>query len=176
VCVENFDQAVLDYKEAVTLLKAILRASDRRLAEAHYKLALALEYGDKLQEAMDELTLVVATLNARIAMLEEAKKMLTTAQSGDDKRKAMLDKMEGEVEEMEELKSEIASKVQDMVQQMSDKGKQPAVEAAEFAVKITESKPVADITSLVRKKPKDVDKKRKLTQEAEEGQDKKSKQ
>lgn len=41
---ENFEQAVTDYREAIAVKEARLEADDRQLAEAHYKLALALEY------------------------------------------------------------------------------------------------------------------------------------
>jgi len=41
---ENFEQAVSDFREAITVKEARLEPDDRQLAEAHYKLALALEY------------------------------------------------------------------------------------------------------------------------------------
>ncbi|KAF9916747.1 hypothetical protein BX616_002925, partial [Lobosporangium transversale] len=64
---ENFDQAVADFREAILIKEARLEPDDRQLAEAHYKLALALEYSptesDKTQEHIHKAITIQDLLN-----------------------------------------------------------------------------------------------------------------
>ena len=49
---ESFDSAAADYAAALGLLAAALGPDDRRLAEAHYKHALALQFLDEPEKAL----------------------------------------------------------------------------------------------------------------------------
>lgn len=62
---EDFDQAQLNYKRLIECKKTLVEQTDRGLAEAHYKLALAYEYGNNLHEAMTQLRIAQNVMNQR---------------------------------------------------------------------------------------------------------------
>ena len=64
---ENFQQAAQDYKEALTRKTAILPADHRELAEANYKLALALEFVESIQESIECVKAAVQILELHVA-------------------------------------------------------------------------------------------------------------
>lgn len=67
---ENFEQAVADFREALLVKEARLEADDRQLAEAHYKLALALEFSPaEANKASEHITKAIGVLKLRIEKL-----------------------------------------------------------------------------------------------------------
>lgn len=67
---ENFDQATQDFKEAIVLKEKILPEGHRELAEAHYKFALALEYSEALEEALEQVKMTIEILKKKIEQLK----------------------------------------------------------------------------------------------------------
>ncbi|KAJ9060448.1 hypothetical protein DSO57_1030810 [Entomophthora muscae] len=67
---ENFQQAIIDYQEAVQAKQQCLEPHDRRIAEAIYKLAVAYEYLPDRPNAIAHLNLVNDVLEAHIALLD----------------------------------------------------------------------------------------------------------
>ena len=97
-------------------LKQLVNAPHRELAEAHYKLALPLEYEAQYDEAIRHVNAVVEAVEARITLL---KQQLTDAGlSVDEKGKGRLadsmdetDPVKSEIAEMEGVLVEMAEKV-----------------------------------------------------------------
>ncbi|KAI9230604.1 MAG: hypothetical protein DHS80DRAFT_12196 [Piptocephalis tieghemiana] len=140
---ENFDQAIQEYESTVRILDNLFTSTDRRVAEAHYKYALALEYGGKKEEALKELDHVTSSLKGRLESLKGKDK-------GED---------ENEIKELEQLLEDLLNKREDLqTAGGSVKAQEAATEAlaAELQVKIAQSLmpdvPVNDISSLVKKK------------------------
>lgn len=94
---ENFDQAVLDFEQAVQIKNSMLDASHRERAEAHYKLALALEYTEQLEMAIDNVNLSSSVLQSRLDDLAKV----------DDKSESVV----SEITEIEALFPEMDAKV-----------------------------------------------------------------
>lgn len=141
---ENFEQAIQEYESAVSTVDALFSSTDRRVAEAHYKYALALEYGGKKDEALNELDRVTSSLQRRLKEL-------------DDK--------DGEAKELKQLLEDLLAKREDLqTAGGSVKAQEEATEAlaAELQAKIAQSlmpdAPINDISSLVKKKRSPTDK------------------
>lgn len=67
---ENFEQAVADFREALLVKESRLESDDRQLAEAHYKLALALEFSPtEASKASEHITKAIGVLKQRIERL-----------------------------------------------------------------------------------------------------------
>lgn len=67
---ENFEQAVADFREALLVKESRLESDDRQLAEAHYKLALALEFSPtEAAKASEHITKAIGVLKQRIERL-----------------------------------------------------------------------------------------------------------
>ncbi|KAI0216936.1 hypothetical protein L0F63_004526, partial [Massospora cicadina] len=67
---ENFQQAIVDYQQAVKVKQQCLEPHDRRIAEAIYKLAVAYEYLPDRSQAKAHLVSVTEVLEAHIASLD----------------------------------------------------------------------------------------------------------
>ncbi len=67
---ENFDQAVQDFKQVIVIKEKILEESNRELAEAHYKFALALEYSEAPEEALKEVNVTIEILKKKMDQLK----------------------------------------------------------------------------------------------------------
>ncbi|KAI9151009.1 hypothetical protein H9P43_009624 [Blastocladiella emersonii ATCC 22665] len=145
---ESFGQAVEDYTTALVLQKELYDASDRRLAETHYKLALALEYaeGAELERARDHLAAARAVLVARTDALRA-----TLAANPDDTNART------EIADIAELLPELALKIDDVNHSIHLRDN-PDAAAAEEAASSSSSKarieqaPVQEISNLVKKK------------------------
>ncbi|KAK9804881.1 hypothetical protein WJX72_010033 [[Myrmecia] bisecta] len=69
---EGFDTALADYEVALTLMAASLPTDDRRLGEAHYKKALALQFLDEPERALQSAKAAIKSGAAQeIADLED---------------------------------------------------------------------------------------------------------
>ncbi|KAJ3317779.1 hypothetical protein HDU76_001063 [Blyttiomyces sp. JEL0837] len=96
----QWQQAIDDYSEAVRIKSLKLSHDHRELAEAHYKLALALEFAKKYDEALSH------TFNV-IAVLERKKKSLEKL-TGENEDAAK------EIEEIDSLLPDITLKVDEL--------------------------------------------------------------
>ncbi|KAF9113745.1 hypothetical protein BGX27_000850 [Mortierella sp. AM989] len=152
---ENFEQAVADFREAITIKEARLEADDRQLAEAHYKLALALEYtpeeSDKAQEHIHKASTV---LKSRI------QKLNGLLSSGKGKARATdvsesETKMAKELIELHELVGEMDQKVQDLIANQAKKPLEGQTHIEMLSEILTQQKAQAanDISSLIKPKP-----------------------
>ncbi|KAF9209392.1 hypothetical protein BGZ49_004697 [Haplosporangium sp. Z 27] len=151
---ENFEQAVADFREAILIKEARLQPDDRQLAEAHYKLALALEYtpeeSDKAQEHIHKASKV---LKARIQKLEEL------LSSGKGKARATdasesETKMAKELAELHELVGEMDQKVQDLINNQAKKPLEGQTHIEMLSELLTQQKAQTanDISNLIKPK------------------------
>ncbi|KAI9223522.1 hypothetical protein BC828DRAFT_395955 [Blastocladiella britannica] len=140
---ESFSQAVEDYQSALILQAELYLSSDRRLAETHYKLALALEYTDPpaLDVALDHL------LAARRVLADRKSALAAAAESGDARARA-------ERADIDELVPELDLKVDDVKRAIHVRDHPEETPVAESASKrdAATAGPVNDLSALVKKK------------------------
>ncbi|KAG0366001.1 hypothetical protein BC939DRAFT_405994 [Gamsiella multidivaricata] len=122
---ENFDQAVADFREAIVVKEARLSPDDRQLAEAHYKVALALEYSPtESEKAQEHIHKAITVLRARIeklnGMLASGKGKARATDANESETK-----MAKELIELHELVGEMEQKVQDLI---ANQAKNPLLE------------------------------------------------
>ncbi|KAJ3349336.1 hypothetical protein GGF32_005658 [Allomyces javanicus] len=156
---ESFGQAVDDYTTALALHTALLAPTDRQLAELHYKLALALEYGGEapLEQALDHL------VQARNVM-QGCHDLLADQLRDQEKQGVPSTEIAKELAELQGLLPELDLKVQDVKHQIHVRDHPEADEAA-IAAATAEGKatldpnavPVNDLSALVKKKSKPVE-------------------
>ncbi|KAJ3372818.1 hypothetical protein GGF31_001355 [Allomyces arbusculus] len=157
---ESFGQAVDDYTTALALHTALLAPTDRQLAELHYKLALALEYGGEapLEQALDHL------VQARNVM-QGCHDLLADQLRDQEKQGTPSTEIAKELAELQGLLPELDLKVQDVKHQIHVRDHPEADEAA-IAAATAEGKatldptavPVNDLSAFVKKKSKPVEK------------------
>jgi HAT1-interacting factor 1 len=118
---EKFDQAIPDFRSALSIKQGILDEDNRELAELHYKLALALEYSTSEQhQAIEETQNAVKVLRNRLSTLKEKQ----LAESGDVKGKgkesnAVVDSgrtsdIQKEIDEIQELIPDMEVKIEEL--------------------------------------------------------------
>ncbi|KAH8555351.1 hypothetical protein BGW37DRAFT_476804 [Umbelopsis sp. PMI_123] len=118
---EKFDQAIPDFRSALSIKQCILDQDNRELAELHYKLALALEYSTSEQHlAIEETQNAVKVLRNRLSTLKEKQ----LAESGDVKGKgketdAVVDSgrtsdIQKEINEIQELIPDMEVKIEEL--------------------------------------------------------------
>ncbi|KAF9089510.1 hypothetical protein BGX29_006408 [Mortierella sp. GBA35] len=118
---ENFEQAVADFREAITVKEARLEPDDRQLAEAHYKLALALEYSptesalaqEHIHKASNVLKDRIQKLNG---LLSSGKGKARASDASENETR-----MAAELVELHELVGEMEQKTQDLIANMNKK-------------------------------------------------------
>ncbi|ORZ35169.1 hypothetical protein BCR44DRAFT_34389 [Catenaria anguillulae PL171] len=108
---ESFGQAVDDYSQALVLQSELYAPTDRRLAETHYKLALALEYTEspELDRALEHLH---AARNVLVARRDELADLLD--KEGGVEGEATLKTRAEMAEISNELLPELELKVEDV--------------------------------------------------------------
>ncbi|THH05413.1 hypothetical protein EW145_g4813 [Phellinidium pouzarii] len=187
---EKFDVAIPDYEKGVALKSELLPFSSRQIAEAHYKLsivfdltpgrlALAIEHAEKAFDSVESrLVLLRNGLNGQPPLPKAPKP--DTKGKGKAKATAVLlaqnelvqnmskSQIEAEIKELDELKEDLALKVEEL--KTSPSG-EPA-NAPELAAKALDralnakpasasdpSKPVVvnDLTTMVKKKKKSME-------------------
>ncbi|KAF9189816.1 hypothetical protein BGZ50_000564 [Haplosporangium sp. Z 11] len=154
---ENFDQAVADFREAIKVKETRLEPDDRQLAEAHYKLALALEYSPtEPEKAQEHIHKASTVLKARI------QKLNGLLSSGKGKARATdvsesETRMAKELVELHELVGEMEQKVQDLITNQAKKPLegQTHIEMLNEMLNQKRAEVATDISSLIRPKPKD---------------------
>ena len=71
-CPEKFDQAITDYSSGIALKTELLPMSSRQLAEAHYKLSIALDLtAGRLADAIHHAQRALESIEARLAELQK---------------------------------------------------------------------------------------------------------
>lgn len=111
---ERYEEAVTDFRECLDVYNEILQdKNDRVLAEAHYNIALALNFDKQYAEAIKEFEAAVSILKARIQDLEV--KVKESEENG-GKGKASSD-LEGWNKEIKDLNDIIVS---DMMAKIED--------------------------------------------------------
>ncbi|KAI7883693.1 hypothetical protein K492DRAFT_175028 [Lichtheimia hyalospora FSU 10163] len=153
---EKFDQALPDYRKALEIKKKLLDQSDRQLAEAHYKLALALEFSTSEEDqAGEEIKNAIQVLKKRIESIQ------SDATKDDDvkgKGKATSTDDSKEVKEIKQLIVDMEEKVEDLT---SRQEKQKETEAllksflgagGQSAVAALNTATVNDLSSMIKRK------------------------
>lgn len=115
--VEKFDQALPDYRKALEIKKELLDQGDRQLAEAHYKLALALEFstnegdqaGEEIKNAIQVLKKRIESIQSEATKEEDDAKGKGKATSNDDNK---------EVKEIKQLIVDMEEKVSQAQEQI----------------------------------------------------------
>ena len=113
----NWQQAIDDYTRAAEIKKEILEDDNREIAEAYYKLALALEFSKQFISARDNARFVVTVLNKKLANLKE-KTAAGPAQGEEDMHATLL----REIEDIEGLLPDMQSKVFWCINLINDHG------------------------------------------------------
>ncbi|KAF8932873.1 hypothetical protein BGZ58_006749 [Dissophora ornata] len=151
---ENFEQAVADFREAIAVKEARLDPDDRQLAEAHYKLALALEYSPTESDmAHEHINKAITVLRSRIEKLSEllgsgkGKARATEANESETK-------MAKELIELHELVAEMDQKVQDLITNQAKKPLegQTQVEMMNEMLNQQRTQVATDISNLIKPK------------------------
>ncbi|KAJ1504859.1 hypothetical protein HMI55_006645 [Coelomomyces lativittatus] len=124
---ESFTQAIEDYQKALLMKRDFLPPSDRRLAETHYKLALAIEYGNQ-------------SLDLALEHLKESRNVMVA-------RQAELVGPQGQTErlEIDELILELDLKIEDLQNQLQVR--QHPTSYSTFLPSETSSTPSTTMTS-----------------------------
>lgn len=121
---ENFTQASADYKSSLDLLLPLLNAHSRRLADAHLRLGLALEFhpdvdqrkGAKahVQAASDVLAARVAAIQSRIDNPSSEPAEPTEGKEKDDLAKLHDETaLKKELQDVQEMKKELDTKLEE---------------------------------------------------------------
>jgi len=63
---EQYDQAILDFKECLAIQKEYLEAEDRLLAETYYQLGLAYTFDKQYDPAIENFKSAASVIEARI--------------------------------------------------------------------------------------------------------------
>ncbi|KAF9327057.1 hypothetical protein BG006_009595 [Podila minutissima] len=151
---ENFEQAVADFREALLVKESRLEADDRQLAEAHYKLALALEFSPtEADKASEHITKAIGVLKLRIeklnGMLGSGKGKARASDANESETQ-----MAKELVELHEFVGEMEQKIQDLATNQANKPLEDPSQVALFSQMLNAQKvQVAnDISSLIKPK------------------------
>ncbi|CDS13479.1 hypothetical protein LRAMOSA05655 [Lichtheimia ramosa] len=154
---EKFDQALPDYRKALEIKKELLDQGDRQLAEAHYKLALALEFstnegdqaGEEIKNAIQVLKKRIESIQSDTTKEEEDVKGKGKATSNDDNKevkeiKQLIVDMEEKVEELTS-RQEKQKEAEAMLKSFLGAGGQSAAASLNTAT-------VNDLSSMIKRK------------------------
>ncbi|KAI9202115.1 uncharacterized protein BJ171DRAFT_515736 [Polychytrium aggregatum] len=164
---ERWREAVEDYLLSVKLKESYLSDDNRQLAEVHYKLALALEYSERPQDALGHVEKTIHVLEKRVALLESISSGGSENAKGKGKMSSEQLEAEKELQEIRGLYPEMKAKLDDLRLLVSGKPSinkeiQTALKQAVQSIggpiaaePLSASRPagiVHDISSLVKKK------------------------
>lgn len=143
---ENFDSAVNDINEGLQIQKELFEKDSRTVAETYYKLGIAYSTTTQIDSAINSFNNSLEYLNNRISTLEKL----------EDKNK----EVEDEIKEIKNLIPEIEEKVADMKTYKDEAMKniftalKDAPKSESSTSSSSSSKPVTDISHLVKRKRK----------------------
>ncbi|ORX95625.1 hypothetical protein K493DRAFT_191901, partial [Basidiobolus meristosporus CBS 931.73] len=136
---ENFEQAATDYTEALTVKQTVLESNDRRLAEAHYKIAISHEYNNQYDPALEHLSEVKKILSERTKSLESEEPSENTKQEIQDMQELIQD-IQAKIEDIQNAKQNADTKPEDIWKEQ--KSENPALP----------TNVINDLTNLIRSK------------------------
>ncbi|TPX30939.1 hypothetical protein SmJEL517_g05595 [Synchytrium microbalum] len=113
----HYKQAIMEYAMAISL-KQVVNAPHRELAEAHYKLALPLEYEGQHEEAIKQIRLACTAVKQRIQLLNEELKGAGVEVDAKGKGKVARegpDPINSEILEMESIVILLGNKIADLM-------------------------------------------------------------
>ncbi|KAK2463620.1 hypothetical protein APHAL10511_004371 [Amanita phalloides] len=181
---EKFDQAITDYSAGLKLKEELLPISSRHIAEAHYKLSMVLDLTPgRLSDAITHAKKARESVVSRIALLRDGlsdqspvalppeahnlevkgKGKATPKLAVDDLEEMTKSQMENELKELNDLKDDLALKVEEL---KSSPNEDIGLSAPELAAKALDKElnagtssfaapaVVTDLTSMVKKKKK----------------------
>ncbi|KAJ3198662.1 hypothetical protein HDU67_003457, partial [Dinochytrium kinnereticum] len=142
----QWSSAIEDFSEAVRMKESLLTNSDRELAEAHYKLALAFEFSKDFSSALKHTTVVVEVLERKLEMLKKVEETV---------------EVQNEVKDIEGLMPDIKTKVEELTTELNQSLAKESEEAAAPSTTLTSSSDetkstvpveIKDVSGLVRRK------------------------
>ncbi|KAF9778402.1 hypothetical protein BJ322DRAFT_1092908 [Thelephora terrestris] len=183
---EKFDQAVKDYTTGLILKQELLPLSSRHIAEAHYRLCLVLDMTPgQLSSAISHVEKALQSVEARIGELRvgpqqqsappssasdskgkgKGKAVASSLLKGDAVQDLSPQEIEAELKEMDELRSDLMLKIEELKTAPEDDASASAPELVAKALdkelnatrpttNITTETKVNDLTSIVKKKKK----------------------
>ena len=139
-----WEQGIEDFTKASDIKIKMLPLGDRQIAESLYDLALCYEYSDSFDLAETKFSETVTTLDKRIELLKQETSDAATV----------------EIKEIQELVTEITSKVKDMlnrkveINELKKKSEEEALNASDDNDDSEEEteKVINDVSGLVKKK------------------------
>ncbi|XP_049827770.1 nuclear autoantigenic sperm protein isoform X2 [Schistocerca gregaria] len=164
---ENYTSAIEDINRCLEIRKKLLKTDDRCVAETLYQLGLAHSLASNFDESIKYFSEAVEVLEERIKILEQRKD--SGGEVAEESKSDAFYTIDGEITEIKALLPEIKDKIQDMkdfknetLKAMFEKrcedqqgsSGQAGTSSASLSTSAasTESKPVSNITHLVRKK------------------------
>ncbi|KAI8910351.1 SHNi-TPR-domain-containing protein [Gorgonomyces haynaldii] len=148
---ENFDQAVQDFTACLELKAQLLPEDHRERAEAHYKLALAYEYTEQIEAAIEQVNASIAVLHKKIETLKG-----TDEGKGKGTEPVLSEKELEEVKEIEALFPEMESKLSDLTAALEKEEAEGVIGEASEKPAVADQ-PVQDISGLVKPKRKETE-------------------
>ncbi|KAJ3098600.1 hypothetical protein HDU97_003909 [Phlyctochytrium planicorne] len=134
----QWNSAIEDFTEAVKIKEKLLTNSDRELAEAHYKLALAYEFSKEFSSALNHTTVVIEVLERKLVNL-----------------KAHIESNEENTEEakneVEELTNELNAHAKAAEEELL-KPSSSSSSSTQLTEKVVDPSEIKDISGLVKKK------------------------
>lgn len=156
----NHESAMIDFKACLNLLEKMTPHDHRAIAEIHYQLGLAHAMANNFDDSIEQFNQASALLEAKIVHL---KTMQDSPPQSDDPFYTV----EGEIKELQDLLPEIQDKIADIKDLKKEAGvikeiKEEGLNGCSSDGEANEasgsgsgaSKPVSDISHLVRKKRK----------------------
>lgn len=150
---ENFDRSQGDFKAALQLLERCPQAQERQKAELHFKLAMALQFAEKPEQALKEIKVAIRILEGRIDRVRQQQEAPAEGAAPGDRLGAgapPLQTPEQEVKDMEEVLEDLHDKVDELEEEVKTNASTRASLRATFALvtsQITASQGQADSSS-----------------------------
>ncbi|KAL5035564.1 hypothetical protein BDV3_005459 [Batrachochytrium dendrobatidis] len=167
----NFEQAITDFLTALRIKEETLDSDDRELAEAHYKLALALEYSEQIEDAIVQVTQTTTVLEKHLHKLTNRDAVTENGDGADIKGKKAADPVpeavSKEIKEVESLLAEMSAKMFDLGAALEKEqdgetiGNELKTEKSKTSVNTT------DVSGLVKKTAKVADTNKRAISDAE---------
>jgi len=170
----NYIEAAKYYEDGLVILEKVLEPENRTLAEAHYKLALALECNDEAEKAFNHVKKAIIVLKKKLEILEKA--------NGDDKGKGKQAADNETINAQEEIES-IKDLIVDMKKKLAELKsslkksldvKQMLSNSFKPQTNVTSSAPtqINDLSGLIKKRKPNDNKPEEKKEEKEDKEDK----
>ncbi|KTW30254.1 hypothetical protein T552_00731 [Pneumocystis carinii B80] len=150
---ENFQQALADFQSSLDLRTKIYPLESSLITEAHYKLALALEFsqeGDFREKAIEHIHLAIKSLEKRLENEQKSEKGKEKQEKEESEIREMLLELKQKAKELEKIPEKTSIKTLDF--QNITKNSQEDVKKALLEM-ISNAN---DVNSLVKKKKKPI--------------------